>query len=67
MDEFKNIVKFTLGAMVDLAQTDSSYSFFADAEYYYNNTVRPKLTAKEFEDLIMEVFIEKNVPKHSLR
>lgn len=54
---YTQIVKFTLGSMMDLAKTDASYNFLADTVDYYLNKIQPDgvLTQEEFTQLCREV------------
>ena len=33
-------VKFTLNCMLDLAESDPLYSFYADLDHYYENSIK---------------------------
>lgn len=54
---YTNIVKFTLGSMMDLAKTDKTYNLLADTVDYYLRTIKPDgiLTQEEFSQLCREV------------
>mgnify|MGYP003297933003 CR=1 FL=1 len=56
-----NIVRFTLGAMMDQAQNDKTYNFLSDTVNYYLTKIRPdgQLTEDEFLRLCKEVEMER--------
>ena len=56
-----NIVRFTLGTMLDQAQQDRTYNLLADAVSYYLNKIKPdgQLTEEEFLQLCKEVEMER--------
>jgi len=56
-----NIVRFTLGAMLDQAQQDKTYNLLADTVGYYLNKIKPdgQLTEEEFLQLCKEVEMER--------
>jgi len=56
-----NIVRFTLGAMMDQAQNDKTYNFLSDTVNYYLTKIRPdgQLTEEEFLRLCKEVESER--------
>lgn len=57
------IVRFTLGAMMDQAQTDKTYNLLADMIDYYLTKIQPDgmLTKDEFTQLCKEVEIERRM------
>lgn len=56
-----NIVRFTLGTMLDQAQQDRTYNLLADTVSYYLNKIKPdgQLTEEEFLQLCKEVEMER--------
>ena len=56
-----NIVRFTLGAMLDQAQTDKTYNLLSDTVNYYLTKIKPdgQLTEEEFLQLCKEVEMER--------
>ena len=56
-----NIVRFTLGSMMDLAHTDKTYNLLADTINYYLTKIQPDgmLTKDEFTLLCQEVEMER--------
>lgn len=56
-----NIVRFTLGVMMDQAQHDKTYNLLADMIDYYLTKIQPdgQLTKDEFTQLCKEVSRER--------
>lgn len=61
-----NIVRFTLGAMLDQSRQDKTYNLLSDTVNYYLTKIKPdgQLTEEEFLWLCKEVEQERKGEQH---
>lgn len=61
-EKYKDIVRYTLNCMLDLAKEDVNYNVHADLQQYYTNAIQREavLTEEEFVAILKEV----NFPKY---